>query len=803
MALLVAVSLLSAAAIGYEILLTRLFSIVLWHHFAFMIVSLALLGVGASGSFIALAREWLEPRFSAVFAGFATAFGLTAAGGFALARRIPFNPLEVVWDPRQQLYLLGLYLLLAVPFFCAATCVGLALCRTGARIAMVYRADLMGAGLGALLVVLLLFVLAPQDCLRALSGLGMAAGALAALHGRAGGRRVAALLALALALPFAWPAAWIRPEPSPYKGLSLALETAGARVVNQRSSPLGLLTVVESPEVPFRHAPGLSLMAPAGVAEQLGVFTDGDAFTAIVRYDGARAPLAYLDWQTAALPFHLLERPRTLVLGAGGGADVLLARYHGAASIDAVELDPALLRLVRRDHRDFAGPVFDAEDVRVHVGEGRSFVDGARGEWDLIQLSLVESLGASAAGVLSLTESGLYTVEAFEAYLAHLAPGGLLAITRWLKLPPRDALKLLATARAALERQGVARPEERLALIRGSSTTTLLVKRGAFGPEDAAAIRAFCRSRAFDPAFYPGMRADEANRFTRLPQPYLFEGATALLGAERQRFIEGYKFEIAPATDDRPYFFRFFKWRILPEVLAMRGRAGLTLLEGGYLVVVATLAQAVLVGALLILLPLRWLRRRDGAAAGIGRPRVAAYFVALGIGFLFVEMAFIQRFVLFLGHPLYAIAVVLCAFLVCAGLGSGYAGRLPGWRAPLLGLPALALAAVGVIACAGLYAVLLPALFGALAAQPTALKIALSIALIAPLAFAMGMPFPLGLARVADQAPALTPWAWAVNGCTSVASVVLASLLATHLGFTAVIAMAMAAYGVAALLFAR
>ena len=803
MAVVVAVALLSAAALGYEILLIRLFSIILWHNFAFMIISLALLGVGASGTFLVFARRWLEPRFHRAFAGFAAAFGLSAVGCFALARRVPFNPLEVVWDLGQQAALLQIYLLLALPFFCAATCVGLALSRFRERIGAIYRADLLGAGAGASLVLLALFVLAPEDYLRALGGLGLAAAAVIAFAGP-GSRWPAGLLAaLALTVPFAWPGDWIAPRPSPYQGLSLALHVPQARVIAERSSPLGLLSVVESPAVPFRHAPGLSLNAKAGPPPQLGVFTDGDGLTVITRFDGTFAKLAYLDQQTAALPFHLLRRPRTLILGAGGGADVLRALYHAARQVDAVEINPQMADLVRRDLAGFAGRLFQAPGVRLHIREARSFVEASGQRWDLIHVGLLDSFTASAAGVLALKESALYTVEAFEAYLARLEPGGILAITRWLRVPPRDSLKLFATAIAALEGLGVAAPGERLALIRSWNTATLMVKNGPLTAEDTAAIRRFAEARSFDVSYYPGMAPGEANRFNRWREPFLYDGTAALLGPGRERFLEDYKFHIAPATDDRPYFFRFFKWRLLPEVLAIRGRAAVTLLEGGYLIVAATLAQAAMVSALLIVLPLAWMGRGEGAAPGApGRGRVMVYFLALGLAFLFVEIAFIQRFVLFLGHPLYAISVVLAAFLVFAGVGSGYAARFAGHRAAARMRP-ISLAVAGIIVFAGVYLAVLPVLFGWLMAESDPVKILVSVVLIAPLAFFMGMPFPLGLRRVADEAPSLVPWAWGVNGCASVLSAVLASLLATHVGFAVVVALAMGLYGLAALAFAR
>ncbi len=788
--------LVASAAIAYEILLVRMLSIIQWHHFAYMIISLALLGYGTSGTVLALARPWLSARFGAAFVASAALFALAMIGCFALAQRIPFNALEIVWDARQLLYLLLLYLVFFVPFLFAASCTGLAFVRYGSLINRIYLADLLGAGTGALAIVLALSIARPEACLKLLALLAALAGLIAS-----GDRALrlprapalGALLAL-VALLILVPASVLQPVVSPYKGLPQMLQVMGARVLEERSNALALLTVVASPRVPLRHAPGLSLMSEHEPPAQLAVFSDGDAPSVITRYSGERAPLAYLDDTTAALPYHLRERPRVLVLGAGGGADVLLARYHGARAIDAVELNPAMVELVRDAYADFAGGLYGAPGVSVHLAEARGFVGRGTQRYELIHIGLLDSFAAASTGVQALGESYLYTVEALTEYVRHLAPGGVLAITRWLKLPPRDTLKLVATARAALERLGVEEPGARLALIRGWQTATLLVRNGPFEAVELERLRAFCRARGFDAAYYPGMAREEANRFNLLPAPYLYDGARALLGPQAERFLARYKFYIAPATDDRPYFFRFFKWASARELLALRAHGAAALIEWGYPILIATILQALVVGALLILAPLLLVRQRLAVRA---QARDALYFLALGAAFMFIEIAFIQKFVLFLSHPLYAVAVVLAGFLVFAGLGSGYSERLARrLRSP--GVSPITLAVAGIIAIAGVYLLALSVLQPWLVALPDAARIAFALALIAPLAFCMGMPFPLGLARIAAAAAPFVPWAWGLNGFASVLSAALASLLAVHFGFTAVVLAALALYALAA-----
>ena len=798
---LIGVALISGAALAYEILLMRLFSIALWHHFAYMIISLALLGYGASGALLTLAPRAVQRHFVPLFSAAAAAFGVGAIGCFALSQRVPFNPLEILWDPRQPAYLMAVYLLLALPFLCAGACVGMALSRFPARLSRIYSVDILGAGLGSLGIVALLFVLPPADALKSIGALGWVAAAVARLEG-GGPRRWPAALGMAgtgLAL-LLLPQGWLAPAMSPYKELPQTLRIPDARVVAQRSSPLGLVSVIESPRIPLRHAPGLSLAASAEPPPQLGVFVDGEGLNALTRFDGRRESLAYLDQLTSALPYHLLRQPRVLVLGAGAGADVLQAHYHGARRIDAVELNPQVVDLVRGRFADHSGGVY-SDIARVHVAEARGFVAASEERYDLIQVALLDSFSASSAGLYALSENYLYTVEAVQDDLRHLQPGGLLAITRWVTLPPRDALKLFAAAVVALERSGVADPASRLALVRSWKTVTLLVRNGAFSAADIAAIKAFCAARSFDVAFYPGMKAEEANRYNVVEAPDLFDGASALLGTGREQFLRDYKFHVAPATDDRPHFFHSFKWRVLPELLSLKGQGGLPLLEWGYPVLVATLVQAVAASLLLIGLPLAWVARRgarqdDGPPKRGSRMRVLVYFLAIGFGFMFIEIAFIQKFVLFLSHPLYAVAVVLFAFLLFAGIGS-HVSRHVAERTRAMRYP-VATVAAGIAASAALCLVLLPWLFQHAMKLPDSGRIVITAALIAPLAFFMGMPFPMGLARVEAADKRLIAWAWAINGCASVSGAVLATLLAIHVGFTAVVAAALLLYGIAA-----
>jgi spermidine synthase len=795
----VSVALISAAALAYEVLLMRLFSIIQWHHFAYMIISLALLGYGASGTFLALAGTSLLRRFERTYWLCLVLFGLSAVACGLLAQRIPFNAEEVLWDWQQPVRLLALYLLLSLPFFFAASGIALALSRYGNVVSRIYAADLLGAGAGSLGIVLLLFGVFPDTALKYIGALGLFAAFIATRELRMREHRWPVLALMGALLLLTLPEAWLALQISPYKGLPQMLRVSKARIIEERSSPLGLLTVVDSPLIPLRHAPGLSLYANTPIPEQLGLFTDADNMTAI-NHNPGQQPLVYLDWLTSSLPYYLAKPRHVLVLGAGGGAEVQQALNHDVAQVDAVELNPQVIEIVRNDFARYAGRLYQRPEVSVHIADARGFIRNSHEHYDLIQISLLDAFGASSAGLYALNENYLYTIEALRDYLQRLAPEGYLAISRWIKLPPRDALKLYATALRVLRDNGIAAAEQRLALIRSWQTSTLLVKNSAFTAQEIKSLRTFCKARAFDVAWYPGMSEVEANHFNILEQPFLFRAATALNGSGAGGFMARYKFNITPATDDRPYFFHFFKWEVLPEILALRGQGGLPLLEGGYLVMVATLLQAGLISGILILLPLalqRW--RAANRGPRIRRARVVLYFSAIGLAFLFIEIAFIQKFILFLDHPLYAVATVLTAFLVFAGVGSAMTSRFHTDSVPHSRFVARAVA--GIIALGLSYSFLLDPLFDSLMYLPVALRVSVSLLLIAPLAFCMGMPFPLGLAYVGARIPAFIPWAWGINGCASVVSAVMASLLAIQFGFTFVLISALLLYLAAALTF--
>ena len=785
--------------LGYEILLMALFSLVQWHHFAYMVVSVALLGFGASGSFLVLTRAFFEPRFHGFAVFQACFFGLSSMLCYALAQLLAFNPEELIWDPSHWLRLALVILMLVLPFFFAANLIGLALIKFRDSLARVYAADLIGAGIGVVAITAILFLVPPASALRFISFLGFAAAATIWIELRGRLRPVIIGIPVVILCLYALPESWIEPKISPYKGLSQLLRVPGTRVIEQRFSPLGQLSVVESQSVPLRHAPGLSLNSRIEPPEQLGLFTNADALTAITRYSGDLAELAYLDDLTSALPYHLLILRRTLILGAGGGSGILQALYHNAERIDAVELNPQVVDLVSNRFGEYSGRILEHARIRIHVGEARGFLQKTSDKYDLIQIPLFDSFTTAVAGVHGLNENYLYTVEALQQALKRLDAQGIIALTSWIKLPPRNSLKLVASAIEALDQAGIDNISSRLVLIRGWQTSTLLIKNGEISAGEIDAIKSFCEQRSFDLVYYPGMPISEANRYNRLETSYFYDGVQALLGEQRDRFLQHYKFNLEPTSDNRPFHFHFVKWKVLKELIGLRHRGGGALLETGYLTLVLTLVLVLMLSVLLVLVPLAFLRRNNTLTViRFSRAKVLGYFFALGLGFLMLEIAFLQKFVLLLHHPIYAAAVVLGSFLVSAGVGSGYTQHfVDQFQSRKLAVYALLL-----ITGIGLaYLPLLGPLIELAGSWPLFARILLSVALIAPLGLCMGMPFPLGLLALRTGPESAVPWAWGINGCASVVSAVLATLLAIHFGFDAVILLALTCYLAAATCF--
>lgn len=797
-----AVGLLSAAALAYEVLLTRLFAIAFWHHFAHLIISLALLGYGMSGSFLAFAKPALERRFGTAFSANVAFFTVSAPLCVAFAQHLGFNPLALAWEPGHWVRFGAIYLLLALPFFAAANAIALALWIKSTAIHRIYAADLVGAGLGALGVLVLLFALDVAEALRVVTLLGCLALGTAVVQMRSSqkGRWLWTAGALAL-IALSIPDRWVAPVPSQYKDLSQALSVAGARIVAKRTGPMSELVAVENGEVPFRIAPGMSLSRGRPVPEQVAVYADGDLVGPVSRRDGSDPGAgAYLEELPSALPYflfgtHFPERePEVLVLGAGTGEGVAQALRLGARRVVATEKNPALLKLVRDDLGGVSDGLFDDERVSAYPVSERAFAAASGDDFDLVVMNVA---GGAVAGLGTATETPELTRESMDRFYAHLKPGGMLVLSHPTSAPPRLALKLALTLMRTSEGQGGS-PADSLLVARGWRHAVMVLKKGPFTDAELGAARDFTRERSFDLAYMRGLSRDETNQYNRLPTPQMYDGIVALLGPARDAFVDDYKFDLREARDDRPFAYDFFRWSAYEELSAQARSGAVAQMEWGYIVLVVTFIQAIVLSLVLILLPVLVGARQVAPVRASGARRytaaVVGYFGAVGVGFLAVEIAYVHSLQHLLHHPVFAVSTVLAAFLVFAGLGSITGPRVHA----RLGRGRLWPLVLG-ISVAGLVPfMLVPVLSDVAATWPLPGRILVSLALMAPLAFMMGMPFPNGLRALSDIAPGRLPLAWAVNGCASVVAAVGAQWVALAWGFGATLALGLLMYGVAA-----
>jgi len=759
----------SCAALAYEVALTRIFSISLSYHYAFMIIGIAMLGYAASGTALALFPHLME---IGRVGRYALLLGVTIPASYLLANSLPLDPVRLSWDRLQLIYLGLSYLLLAFPFFFAGLVVATAFTAASSRSALFYGADLVGAGLGSLGIILFMSVLPPERTVFLLATLPLAAAWLVSARPF---RTAAIALILLDLLLFVRQPVFAPIRISPYKGLASALLFPGARHLATHTFPFARVDTFTSPAA--RFAPGLSLRYQEPLPPQVGIAVDADDSSAVTAAADRQA-LAFLDYLPSALPYVVKKPDRALLLDPRGGLQLLVARRYGAARIVTVESRPEVARVIRHDLRKFSGDLYGGESW---TGLGRSWLAGRQDSFDLIDVSL---LGTEPAGSFGIAEDYRFTVEAFGEYLGHLRPDGMLSVNLYIIPPPRAELRLLATITAALGEAGIADPGRHLAVIRSWGTISVLVKKTPLTGPEVAKVREFARERWFDALYYPGVAPEETARFVKMAgEDYAAVIACLLDPGRRERFLADYLFDVAPVRDDRPFFHYYLRLSHLAEIYRAMGGKWQFFLEEG-LILPALLLQVLALGALLLLAPVL---AAPGSKSlhGPGRP-LLSYFAFLGIGYLFVETALIQKFILPLENPSAAMAAILGALLVGSGCGSLMAHSFSRMASGASLLAAAFLASVS--------GILLPVVLPAIATLALPVKVVIVTLLVVPLGVSMGIPFPVGIRALGEIDPSAIPWAWVTNGYLSVLAPPLAVMLAMATGFSSILLAGALAY---------
>ena len=760
--LLAGVAITSFAALLVELALTRLFSVVLFYHFAFLAISIALLGLGAGGVFAYVGKRWLG-RFETrpLLAGLSLLNALTVPLVLAVILHLPVS-LGLSWG--NFLRLTAMYLASAVPFFVTGLELALVFARESRHISRLYGADLVGGALACLATVPLLNWLGGPNTIL-FSALMSALGAGVWAH-RAFSRKVALGFAMILALVVA----------SNHSGKLFDVVYAKGK----RRDPSW---------VEFARWNAISRVEVDRLGDAKAVVIDADASTYIMNSDPE-------DWEDSDWQKDLMSAPPALanvlrphgayaIIGPGGGVDVLRAVANGSPSVTGIEINPIIANTVMRGrYADYSYHLYERPEVHIHIADGRSFLRNAGQRFDVIEMTLVDTWASTAAGAFALSENSLYTVEAFRAYFDHLTPQGMLAITRWEFRQPREALRVVSVAIEALRELGVTDPSRNFIVVAGGALTAdgvpvaVLAKKTPFTVEEEHAVREhLSKNPPLTGLYLPS--EPEANPFASLIQ-----------SADPAAFAEHYAYNVAPVRDNAPFFFFTLKLSRLLERGIEKGSDWKVNLGVVVLAMVLVISLAAVLAFLILPLAFRSIRSSQ-------RTTPLLYFVAVGLGYILVEITFILRFVLFLGHPTYALTVVIFLMLLASGLGSFVSRR---W---ILGARSAWIPLVLIAALLAVYAGLLTPIFNLFMGSPILVRLGISAVLLLPLGFVMGIPFPSGLRALArrslpnpGQEGNENPleWAWAMNAGASVLGSVLAIFIAIQFGLKATLLCGSAAY---------
>jgi len=770
---LLGVGCVSAALLMIELALTRIFSVTMYYHFAFLAISIALFGLSASGVYVYVARHALNRRSTeSLLAIHALVFAGAAVLSLAALVRIRVG---LNYSPANLAKMIAIYSLAALPFFTGGAVISLAISRLSKRVNVVYGADLIGAAVGCLLLLPLMNRFGAPGVVLLAALLGSIAALLFAPAKAMGQTALAA--AIAVGVP----------------GGAQLLGTAPFDVSNTKGHDFDKVLFSKwnsfSRIAVYDRSHGdwsLSAKYTGPLPDTRFMDIDSAASTPILKFNGDVATVQYLKYELTGLAYHLIQggqraegRGQTkngfkaLVIGPGGGRDLLTALVFGAAQVEGVEVNPIIANdVMLREFKDFSGSIYTNPRVKVAVDDGRSYVRRSNERYDVIQASLVDTWAATAAGAYTLTENTLYTKEAFEDYLDHLTDGGMLTITRWVF----DGLRLVSLAQAACETRGCSVPDQ-LAVVQQDRVATFILKKTPFTPEEVAQLRDESDTLGFTVLYAPGQH-EATNEYAQL-----------VLAPDRQAFYASYGKDVRPTTDDRPFFFHTTKIR--DQFQTAFGRS---MLFGNGLSALMTLMAISL--SFVVLFVVGPLALAGSDLRGAPWPRWLLYFGLLGAGFMLIEVALLQRFVLLLGHPVYSLTVTLFSLLLGTGAGSLISQRIG--DAQLLKRVEVVILGIAAVAILGIVA-LPPIIVFAISASHMA-RIALAVALIAPAGVLLGMPLPAGMRLMAVNHSELVPWAWGMNGALSVIGATLAVFIAMNWGFSVTLLAGAAVYVLAAVL---
>jgi hypothetical protein len=748
--------------LSLEISLTRIFAVQQFYHFAFVVVSLAVLAIAASGSLLAIRPGGKRLGLLAFL------YAACVAASYLTINFLPFDSYSIAWDRRQALILVVYFLAAGVPFLFAGWVIGASLATAGQRLHLAYAANLGGSGLGCVLALIAIALSGEEGSLALAVALGFISAAIFARKWPA--RAFLSALAILSAAAIMHHPQVLDLRLSPYKPLSSAQLLPDAETDVMLRSASARLDAVESQSI--HTFPGLSLNAAVVLPDQTALFIDGEGPYPVTSIDpGQRDAELLSSHMPSSLAYLLRPRARTLILDPGGWLEVIIALASGADEVHVSDPEPLISRALGGPYQNFSLHLVDDPDVSLIHRSDRGALAISSDSYDVIQFSLSDTFRPVTSGAFSLGEDYTLTVEALRAALKLARDDGMIVITRWLGTPPSESARAWVTLLAALESEGLDDPGRNLIAYRGMRTATMIFSHRPFSSDELLTSRQFLIGNGFDPIHLPDLDPAELNRFNRLPVDTYHEIFLALL-VDRNATIAEYDFNLTPPSDNQPYFFHYFRWRQTPQVLATLGLTWQPFGGSGYFVLLALLGLMITLAVPLGLIP--WFVLRRNLPNVRERAKTVAYFAFLGAAYLLVEIPLISQLTLLLDQPAISLATVLFTLLLASGIGSLLSPRLRLRRSLILLVAAvlLSLLVVPLISKVGV-SWSLPA------------RILISIAIMFPLGTLMGIPFASGLRRLDDSTPGLIPLAWAVNGAVSGIAGVVAVMIALDWGYSA------------------
>jgi len=790
--------LLAATLLGYEILLMRLLSIVNWSHYAHMVISLAMLGLAFSGVIIAIFPEFFKKKRKEIIFFGCLCSSLAIPLTFYLNQKLPLNYLYLLWDWHQFIYLGISYFFYGIPFMILSTIMAIFFLEFPKKTGYIYAVNLMGSGCGVILALGIMHFFPPEQYLFLISVLAVLAGICAQdfLSLKCDKRLLSLLILIIISINILISPHSLLNTISEYKDLPGLLRLPETKITYQSYSPLGLIHILEGEKI--RLAPGLSLNSKQPLPPQKALTIDAASPSPIIDSINNLNSLSYFEEILPSVGYTIQtgKNSDVLIIGMGGGTNVLLSQYYQNQSTTVLEMNPLIINALKKSHGNSFEHLYPKDRVKFIIQEARGYSETSPKNFDLVVLNPSGSLSSSSAGIYAQAEDYLNTIESYQAFIKRLNPQGMIIMSQWVKTPVRNGLKLFATGFEALKKTGFKNPEQQLVLIRNWDMITLLIKQSPFNGIELQKLKAFCNQRNFDVAYFPGIKESDANQFHKLPEPIYYQGAQNIINpSQQENFFASYPFNIKPATDDKPYFSNFFRWGALLHLIKTLGTEWIPFSDLGFLTQIITLFQLLFLGILIILIPMRFLlinkinnplsfpRRRESRNSV--DPRLCEddiyvwlYFSTLGFSYMLLEMVFIQKFILFLHHPVYASAVVIAAFLIISGVGSSLSKIILNKKIQYQIIPFVIILLAGIFYTFGLNLI-----FKQFGGTPIYTRFIIAFLIISPLAFFMGMPFPLGMQKIVKTGERNTGIAWGYNGFFSVIGAVSTPILAAHLGF--------------------